>query len=56
MEDPYITYYNNYIVSIWFRFKTIHEKGLLYKGTRSILTAPLAHRAVDPEFLRGKRM
>ena len=30
MENPYITYDNNYIESEWWALKTIYEKGLLY--------------------------
>lgn len=29
MENPYITYDNNYIESVWWSLKQIHEKGLL---------------------------
>lgn len=32
MEDPYITYENKYIESIWHLLKKLHDKGLLYKG------------------------
>ncbi|MDR2167037.1 MAG: isoleucine--tRNA ligase [Clostridiales bacterium] len=32
MENPYITYNNSYIESIWWALKTIYDKGLLYKG------------------------
>ena len=32
MQDPYVTYHNSYIESIWWALKTIWEKGLLYKG------------------------
>lgn len=30
MEDPYITYQDNYIESEWWSLKTIYDKGLLY--------------------------
>lgn len=32
LSDPYITYENNYIESLWWLLKQLHEKGLLYKG------------------------
>jgi isoleucyl-tRNA synthetase len=32
MNDPYITYKNEYIESVWWLLKQLHEKDLLYKG------------------------
>jgi isoleucyl-tRNA synthetase len=32
LDDPYITYDNKYIESLWWILKKLHEKGLLYKG------------------------
>ncbi|MCK6600250.1 MAG: isoleucine--tRNA ligase [Bacteroidetes bacterium] len=32
LNDPYITFENNYIESNWWALKTLYEKGLLYKG------------------------
>ncbi|MFI3291932.1 MAG: isoleucine--tRNA ligase [Rikenellaceae bacterium] len=32
MDDPYITYDNKYIETLWWLLKQLHEKGLLYKG------------------------
>ena len=32
MDNPYITYDNRYIESVWYLLKQIYEKGLLYKG------------------------
>ncbi|MCF0175094.1 MAG: isoleucine--tRNA ligase [Bacteroidales bacterium] len=32
MNDPYITYDNRYIETLWFLLKKIYDKGLLYKG------------------------
>ena len=31
-EDPYITYDNRYIETLWYLLKEIYNKGLLYKG------------------------
>lgn len=32
MDDPYITYDNRYIETLWYLLKQIYNKGLLYKG------------------------
>ena len=32
MENPYITYDNKYIETLWWMLKQLYEKGLLYKG------------------------
>ena len=32
LEDPYVTYENNYIESLWSLLKKLYDKGLLYKG------------------------
>lgn len=32
MNDPYITYDNRYIETLWYLLKDIYKKGLLYKG------------------------
>ena len=32
MNDPYITYDNRYIETLWYLLKDIYDKGLLYKG------------------------
>ena len=32
MEDPYITYDNRYIETLWYLLKKIYDQGLLYKG------------------------
>ncbi|MCY6355597.1 isoleucine--tRNA ligase [Clostridium sp. ZS2-4] len=34
MDNPYITYENNYIESVWWALKQMWEKELLYKGHR----------------------
>lgn len=36
MDDPYITYENDYIESVWWSLKVIWEKGLLYKGHKVV--------------------
>jgi isoleucyl-tRNA synthetase len=32
MDDPYVTYDNRYIETVWWLLKKIYSKGLLYKG------------------------
>ena len=32
LDNPYITFNNGYIESLWWAFKTLYEKGLVYKG------------------------
>ncbi|MBO7054243.1 MAG: isoleucine--tRNA ligase [Bacteroidales bacterium] len=32
MKDPYITYDNKYIETLWYLLKELYKKGLLYKG------------------------
>lgn len=32
MENPYITYDNKYIETLWWMLSQLHQKGLLYKG------------------------
>ncbi len=32
LENPYITYENEYIETLWFLLKDLYKKGLLYKG------------------------
>jgi isoleucyl-tRNA synthetase len=32
MDDPYVTYDNRYIETVWWLLKQIYNKGLLYKG------------------------
>jgi len=32
LDDPYITYENKYIESVWYLLSKLYEKGLLYKG------------------------
>ncbi|HHT96801.1 MAG TPA: isoleucine--tRNA ligase [Clostridiales bacterium] len=40
MEDPYVTYENNYIESVWWSLKKIWEKDLLYKGFKIVPYCP----------------
>ena len=40
MDDPYVTYDNNFIESEWWALKQIWEKGLLYKGHKIVPYCP----------------
>lgn len=40
MENPYVTYDNDYIESEWWALKKIHELGLLYEGHKIIPYCP----------------
>lgn len=40
MENPYVTYDNNFIESEWWALKQIWEKGLLYKGHKIVPYCP----------------
>ena len=40
MENPYVTYYDDYIESEWWALKTIWDKKLLYKGFKVVPYCP----------------
>ena len=40
MDDPYVTYSNNFIESEWWALKQIWDKGLLYKGFKIVPYCP----------------
>lgn len=40
MENPYVTYDNNFIESEWWALKQIFDKGLLYKGHKIVPYCP----------------
>ena len=40
MENPYVTYYDDFIESEWWALKTIWDKGLLYKGFKIVPYCP----------------
>ena len=31
-DNPYVTYSNNYVESVWWALRTLHDKGLLFRG------------------------
>ena len=47
MENPYITYDDNYIESEWWALKQIFEKGLLYKGYKIVPYCPRCGTALS---------
>ena len=40
MDDPYVTYHDDYIESEWWALKQIFDKGLLYKGYKVVPYCP----------------
>ena len=40
MNDPYVTYHDDFIESEWWALKTIWDKGLLYKGFKIVPYCP----------------
>ena len=40
MDNPYATYHNDYIESVWWSLKEIYSKGLLYKGFKIVPYCP----------------
>lgn len=40
MDEPYVTYHNSYIESVWWALSQMWEKGLLYKGHKIMPYCP----------------
>lgn len=40
MDNPYVTYHNNYIESVWWALKQMWDKDLLYKGHKVLPYCP----------------
>ena len=47
MDDPYVTYHDDYIESVWWALKEIHKKGLLYKGHKIVPYCPRCGTALS---------
>ena len=47
MDNPYVTYHDDYIESEWWAIKRIHEKGLLYKGHKIVPYCPRCGTALS---------
>ena len=47
LEDPYITYEDDYIESLWWAFKQAWDKGLLYEGHKIVPYCPRCGTALS---------
>lgn len=47
MDNPYITYDDNYIESVWWAIKQIADKGLIYKGYKIVPYCPRCGTALS---------
>ena len=47
MDDPYVTYHDNYIESEWWALKELWNKGLLYKGHKVMPYCPRCGTALS---------
>jgi isoleucyl-tRNA synthetase len=56
LEHPYVTYENDYIETLWWIMKQVHEKGLLYKGYKVVPHCPRCGTALSShEVAQGYR-
>ncbi len=47
MDNPYVTYDDNYIESVWWALKRVHEQGLIYKGHKIVPYCPRCGTALS---------
>ena len=47
MDNPYVTYHDDYVESEWWALKEIHKKGLLYKGHKIVPYCPRCGTAIS---------
>ncbi len=47
MENPYVTYHNSYIESVWWALKQMWDKGLLYEGHKVMPYCPRCGTALS---------
>ncbi len=47
MDEPYVTYHDDYIESVWWALKEMHKKGLLYKGHKIVPYCPRCGTALS---------
>ena len=47
MDNPYVTYHNDYIESVWWALKQMWEKGLLYEGHKVMPYCPRCGTALS---------
>ena len=46
-DDPYVTYSNDYVESVWWALKTLHERDLLYRGHKILPYCPRCGTALS---------
>ena len=47
MDDPYVTYDDKYIESVWWSLKSIFDRGLIYKGHKIVPYCPRCGTALS---------
>jgi len=47
MDNPYVTYHNTYIESVWWALRQIWDKGLIYKGHKIVPYCPRCGTALS---------
>ena len=47
LDNPYVTYHDNYIESVWWAIKTIWDKDLMYKGYKVVPYCPRCGTALS---------
>ncbi|MEA4882105.1 MAG: isoleucine--tRNA ligase [Clostridia bacterium] len=56
MDDPYVTYHDSYIESVWWAIKTIWDNGLMYRGHKVVPYCPRCGTALSShEVAQGYR-
>jgi isoleucyl-tRNA synthetase len=54
LDDPYVTYHNSYIESLWWIFKTLSERGLLFRDYKVTWHCPRCETSLsDHEVAQG---
>lgn len=54
LDDPYVTYHNTYIESLWWIFKTLWDRGLLFRGYKVTWHCPRCETSLsDHEVAQG---
>lgn len=47
LDDPYVTYHNSYIESVWYLLKQVWEKGLIYLSHKVVPYCPRCETALS---------
>jgi isoleucyl-tRNA synthetase len=54
LDDPYVTYHNDYIESLWWIFKTLWDRGLLFRDYKVTMHCPRCGTSLsDHEVAQG---